>query len=190
MFKIRRCLSITPASANGANENGESYANSTLDPAITPGRLKDNSFFGLRCPDPKWIDHRQCGDASGVFRRLDLVNLLDLRHHDYARAVVGWSVCLQADQRQERRAGICQPSRPKAHAILGQELSRTSARRGTRAIAVARETTATTIGRRPGVGKAGRAGNRHLWRVSNRPGSQQIDCRKATSYGCYVVASA
>ena len=56
--------------------------------------LLDDFFPGFRCPDPKWIDYCQCGDPSGVFRRLDLVDLLDLRHHDYARAVVGWSVRL------------------------------------------------------------------------------------------------
>ena len=132
MFKIRRCLSITPASANGANENGESYANSTLDPAITPGRLKDNLFSLLRCPDPKWIDHRPCGDASGAFRRLDLVNLLRLRHHDYARVVVGRSVCLQADQRQKTSESSAQSSWPDT--ILGKEVSGVRTRAGTRAI--------------------------------------------------------
>src|SRR2546421_845879 len=166
MFTIRRCLSITPASANGKNENGESYANSTLDPAIPPGRLKDNFFSGLRCPDPRWIDHRQCRDASRVFRRLDLVNLLGLRHHDYARVVVDWSVCLQADQRQETSASSAQSSRPDTRTILGQELSSVRARAGTRAITAGRETAAAN-GRRPGLGKAGRARTRRLWRVSN-----------------------
>ena len=136
MFTIRRCLSITPASANGTNENGESYANSILDPAITPGRSEDNFLSRFRCPGPNRIDHRQRGDAGGVFEQRDLL-LLDLRPHVNVRAVFGWPVCLQADTRHQGGAGIFQRSRPKARTIFEQEISRANASSTIRAIAEA-----------------------------------------------------